>query len=88
MSAHTPGPWKMSTDAMGSQVKGKIGGEWITVADQLDEGDARLIAAAPELLEALETVVRALENISISWGAHHEVETARAAIAKARGESK
>lgn len=48
------------------------------------EADARLIAAAPDLLEALERTVQRLEG---DWAATKEVGMARAAIAKARGEA-
>lgn len=44
------------------------------------ESNARLIAAAPELLAALEAVVRVADR------ATDEFEMARAAIAKAKGE--
>jgi hypothetical protein len=44
------------------------------------EANARLIAAAPELLEALEALVDALVNEAIL-----PVDRARTAIAKARG---
>ena len=47
------------------------------------EADARLIASAPELLEALEMLVFifANENVGRDW-----INQARAAIAKAKGE--
>ena len=62
--------------------------------------DARLIAAAPELLEALESIVDSIDKgkTIIRWSAKYVsenglsscernmVERARAAIAKARGE--
>ena len=50
-----------------------------TQHDELWHANARLIAAAPELLEALQNAIAA--------GLPHEVaEVARAAIAKAKGE--
>lgn len=51
-----------------------------TVADVYREEDARLIAAAPELLDALEGLLS--RSTSCTWSA---MEKARAAIAKARG---
>lgn len=48
---------------------------------EYQSADARLIAAAPDLLEALEAVVRVADR------ATDEFDMARAAIAKARGEA-
>jgi hypothetical protein len=50
----------------------------------INEADARLIAAAPDMLEALETIVsteRDRHGYNPAW-----TDQARAAIAKARGE--
>lgn len=64
---HTPGPWAVDEDGDGYQIvtqsKGMKPGEckdWIaTVHPQTDEAEhnARLIAAAPELLEALKELM-------------------------------
>ncbi|KKK97378.1 hypothetical protein LCGC14_2653310, partial [marine sediment metagenome] len=51
----------------------------------LDHPDARLIAAAPDLLEALEDCVAEIEYVSNPN--HPEVVRAKAAIAKAKGKS-
>jgi hypothetical protein len=65
MSKHTPGPWTIhrhsSTSVQGSRgfVVANTGG-WLTTSLDIEsvvkeqEANARLIAAAPELLEALE----------------------------------
>ena len=50
------------------------------------EGNLRLIAAAPELLEALERVVQITEIEDAHLANFGEFEAARAAIAKAKGE--
>ena len=47
MSAHTPGPWVK----LGEQINGA---DDTMVADVWNDADARLIAAAPELLEAVQ----------------------------------
>ena len=66
MSAHTPGPWRIADDVYPSFLK--VDGPsfklsvvmWATDLDESDYqsrlADLRLIAAAPELLEALETI--------------------------------
>lgn len=86
MSAHTPGPWTIEfrdSDYPMWQVMGNIGGEPVVVADQLEQEDARLIAAAPVLLEALEAIVASYDNrVSIAFVI---VDKARAAIAQAKG---
>ena len=50
------------------------------------EADARLISAAPELLEALESALDALENEGVTFWSDTQ-DKARAAIAKAIGEA-
>jgi hypothetical protein len=72
MNAHTPGPWHWDSDVMFStsdnvkHVRWRVCtmGKTITQVyrnDEHAEADARLIAAAPQLLEALTDVVRAFE---------------------------
>lgn len=50
------------------------------------ESDARLIAAAPDLLEALEIAAQCMESFEMDIHDPHALDTARAAIAKARGQ--
>lgn len=95
MSKHTPGPWiadqlvdgydihaaetrfRVATASDPEMVWGAIG----------REEDARLIAAAPELLEALEKIVRMFEGADDTvWAVEDYHQKARAAIAKAKGE--
>jgi hypothetical protein len=84
---HTPGPWKieaerayiqiMPTDNVAICELGRRGNP------ALDLANANLIAAAPELLEALEDAERVLE-----WGEPEPkpiLERVRRVIAKARG---
>jgi hypothetical protein len=54
---------------------------WISVEEQ--KANAHLIAAAPDLLAALETLVRVHDTGQSDFGC---LEIARAAIAKAKGE--
>lgn len=88
MSKHTPGPWTFKGRTVrGPHPRDPEGRTRIVVNAIWDRGtyvgeaeaNARLIAAAPELLEALEI---ALDCAGDAWWA----EKAEAAIAKAKGE--
>ncbi|GGD58701.1 hypothetical protein [Croceicoccus mobilis] len=85
MTEHTPGPWSLDENDIRDEAQAvltdRFGG---TVADVFTghrhgecEANARLIAAAPELLDALEYLV--------SLGGGDCLDMARDAIAKARG---
>jgi len=86
-TTHTPGPWYYA----GMRTIG--GPDDRMVADcfstnrprETCEANARLIAAAPELLEACEQVALAAEYGNLGTN-NSAVATARAAIAKAKGE--
>ena len=79
--AHTPGPWHATLHQVGDENN-------VRVADcySLEKGhdtaraNARLIAAAPDLLAALEALLLLADPCESAVG------VARAAIAKARGE--
>lgn len=89
MSAHkhTPGPWCVEGVGIRALVRAGTSGVIVAVRHRLsaqeNEANARLIAAAPELLEALENI---LSNCLDSDGLSRAYENARAAIAKATGE--
>ena len=101
MSKHTPGPWKFEILWAGfSAIRGRDGQLIFGVAagdnserrPKLEiEANARLIAAAPDLLEALRQMLAAFQCDMDSYADdpdawQHEVwEAARAAIAKAKG---
>ena len=81
---HTPGPWESTLGASGCQAVEAEDGT--VVASYVSEANARLIASAPDLLEALESLVANLaEGDFIS---ETRIDAARAAIAKAAGEVK
>ena len=92
MSKHTPGPWFCPTPLHGTfYVEARIDGGMLQevascgpTADPAQQAaNARLIAAAPELLESLDA---ALGLIGIVWPTDSDVTLkARAAIAKATG---
>jgi len=83
--SHTPGPWEITTRlTFGWDVKVKDR-DWLICGlcfedDDDKKADALLIAAAPDLLEALETLIQDQRDASLPV-----LAKARAAIAKARG---
>jgi hypothetical protein len=91
MSKHTPGPWIARRTAAGwSGTRGwaiDFNEDQEQVVDFVyEEADARLIAAAPELLEALHGVVRRCEGMGYVGVDGQYLKVVRAAIAKAGGE--
>ncbi len=96
MSKHTQGPWKYGIELSSRSKEWLISfdagyrGRGIGIAETKagsgqEEANARLISAAPELLDALEEAVCALEVCGKDYRA---TEIARSAIAKAKGEKK
>lgn len=86
----TPGPWRCVVIGVGGgwndpvnvcEVRSEDGDRH--VAEHIFEQDARLIAAAPDLLRVAELVVDWLDE---EPGSHKLCDAARAAIAKALGE--
>jgi len=90
MSAkHTPGPWEL----IGKQGTAVWAGDKIIaqmprarIDHRQSRIDARLIAAAPELLEALRRIVDCFE-IESGMVTDGHIQAACAAIAKATGEA-
>lgn len=115
MTSHTPGPWSVYEDAnkvaahgAKNLISSSAYGDYYTesITDERGEffnpADARLIAAAPDLLAALEWMVahddtnegnEPVESLGgQTWSEYNAywlagLEQARAAIAKAKGES-
>jgi hypothetical protein len=58
-SKHTPGPWRVNVAAIVAP-NAPLGRR--TIATSVHGANARLIAAAPELLEALRDLFRAVES--------------------------
>ena len=80
-SAHTSGPWEhYDRGGMGWDVDGPPQG---IKGMFLREADARLAAAAPDMLAALERVI-ANGCVPVHWTTYGVVQTA---IAKAKGEA-
>lgn len=84
----TPGPWRVNphtrevfTDQDRTIARAHLDSRTRSYAESV--ANARLIAAAPELLEALENIVRhadVLDRVALP------IDAAEAAIAKARGQ--
>ncbi len=90
MSAHTPAPWELRQSVRGYWfIDYEQGGENYTLtALECKEADARLIAAAPDLLAALQMVNRIWSHDQTSnLAPDSPVAIVRAAIAKATGEA-
>lgn len=88
-TTHTPGPWAIEEGDRETHI---VGGEAILAycpdwpcAPQEQEANARLIAAAPALLEALDALLEFLDNGTPIYPGALAVNDARAAITKARG---
>ncbi len=85
---HTPGPWQLEDHGNSSRIEtvaGKpIGGAW-----ESDDcfGNARLMAAAPEMLAALVAVFQArAPQFNFDFASAPDMQMLAAAIAKARGD--
>ena len=101
MSGHTPGPWRWfagdHVETSRPHIKHFVGangqGFALTVGLHIEEdaANAHLIAAAPELLEALKAIPCAdcergiRDSISMKLNDCRTCQPARAAIAKAEG---
>jgi hypothetical protein len=89
MSTHTPAPWTLKPQATNHQtLTGATAG---LIADIHKDEDARLIAAAPELLDACRCALADLEGIVDELPGDHPayltIQELRAAITKATGEA-
>lgn len=90
MTQHTKGPWYVKAGKSGYSIKasGMIMRQDKTIAIVPDKGGAQanaaLIAAAPDLLEALKILIDAREEDRLAD--QEEYNRGRAAIAKAEGQ--
>jgi len=79
MSKHTPGPWYVSNGTQIRSQRDQIAKVWM-MRNGEGNANARLIAAASDLLEALEYAVKQVPELA-------GVPGIKAALAKARGEA-
>jgi len=90
MPSHTPGPWE---EYSGGETIHSAGGSLICIVcpeghtlDSADRANAHLIAAAPELVEALEAVLGTFSDATDDIHNHCDpIRMARQALAKAKG---
>ena len=99
---HTKGPWKVKAGSNAvlagrKQICSHVNAASVLPVNivedrKIAEANARLIAAAPDLLEALQDLFDAdMEHVLMGDGKDDQIEAiakARAAIAKATGETK
>ena len=92
MSKHTPGPWVVDAVQYGYIITAKGGAYDIAVVRDIGNEDnkanARLIAAAPELLELLQYLMEIRDHCFIPNDGNWWDNKTRAVIAKATGENK
>lgn len=86
---HRPGEWSVTPDDEYFVVGDEPGNIYASVAHVWEEPHARLMAAAPDLLEALEDITRLVEKYPDYFKAHEAnmgayLDNARAAIQKAK----
>lgn len=94
----TPGPWHVQR---GNSSNPMVGTDEVSIAEVLDdvhpdteqqEANARLIAAAPELLAACQMLLARIEQLQDQWGKEGFTDATarllREAIAKAAVEAK
>ena len=86
MSDHTPGPWQVRQAEEMFAIASEHG--WIAAIEgdgdeNVDRANARLIAAAPDLLEVLEEWLKAESVEEFVWAEDHAAD----AVKKARGET-
>jgi len=86
---HTPGPWFVTPDGAAVYEKDGFGyrGETVCrlVGHPFTTANARLIAAAPDLLDALAEMLADADTLQEPYRNEAICERARAAIAKATG---
>lgn len=101
MNKHTPGPWMFcGRDILSLHAMPKASGPLVAIIDDNDDrftkADAHLIAAAPDLLESTDSLLRFIDehqfhqsgdDVMFPWPPLRDLtEKMRAAIAKAKGE--
>jgi hypothetical protein len=96
---HTPGPWYVSEGSHWLYVVSEgaqrdeygdlpviCGTRWTGTVTEQERADARLIAAAPELLASLDRMLAWIDTLpNVNEMARPAIDAARAAVARAKG---
>ena len=88
--SHTPGPWRVEIDSR-TDCRIVVGASGYRIATphegvaEFNGYDADLVAAAPELLEALESMISSWDGPADVEKMDLAIQSARSAIAKAKG---
>jgi len=87
---HTPGPWRTHINSLNFADGVYAGDTWIADLDCATTGseraaNARLIAAAPEMLEALESIESAIQGLKLDPALKEATDHAWEVTQKARG---
>ena len=86
MSSPTPGSWGLDEGKIVNKEGWHLARVPYTLGGEEDRANARLIAAAPDLLEALKEMVRCWQEEGVASAAwDRAVEAAEEAVAKAGG---
>lgn len=94
MASNTPGPWTIiQLPSMAYGIDAKVGPLHVCPAIAHGLADATLIAAAPDLLDALQGLNEMIPMIAIKYEEHRvilqvAVDRARIALAKAEGRTR
>lgn len=96
MNAHTPGPWTIRHNEYEKDsyilAENKefpvclIGETHYFNNSEINKANALLISTAPELLEALEGIVKKIDELGLDFEDNGRIAKAKAAITKATGE--
>lgn len=89
MNNHTPAPWSIvnhADDTIGIWTKNS-GYSTYRIASDVNKTDARLIAAAPELLTALSGLVNIVSGVHDQESLDFHISKSIGALAKAKGEN-
>jgi phage-related baseplate assembly protein len=84
-AAHTPGPWDFHIADNAEPFHIAIEANDERIADVYGKANARLIAAAPDMLEALRVLLAMYDEGRLLSAISHQVNFARVAITKAEG---
>ena len=85
-AGHTPGPWRYDYESgYCGEIIAANGSSVCSFDDEPNKADAKLIAAAPELLAVLQSILERTKESGYLFKDSRELYAAKAAITKATG---